>query len=156
MGENSVRRRQLLKTVAGTGVALAVGAGTASAGRDPDEFRITFNRQTRRLTAEEPSVLVARADLPERGLVMVHDARDMEDTPESGCPDTHEIYGETEVLDPGHYGGITVPLRDVPAAPGSENLVAMIHAVDEDEERECPPEIRENADIAFISPPGQS
>lgn len=156
MLKNPIRRRQLLKTVAGSSVALAIGTGTASASREPDEFRIKFNRQTRRLSVEEPSVLVARADLPERGFVMVHDAHDMEGMSESGCPDNHDIYGETSVLNPGRYGGMKVPLTDVPAAPGTEELVAMIHTVDGDDEKECPPEVREKADIKFISPPGQS
>ncbi|MBP1923759.1 hypothetical protein J2751_002804 [Halorubrum alkaliphilum] len=152
MLKRPIRRRQLLKSVAGTSVALAVGTGTANASHDPDEFRIEFNRQTRRLNAKEPSVLVARADLPERGFVMVHDTHDMEDMSESGCPDTHEIYGKTDVLDPGHYGGMKVPLTDVPAAPGTEELVAMIHTVDDGDQKECPPEVREKADVKFISP----
>ena len=154
MPRNPIRRRQLLKTVAGTSVALAVGTGTANASHDPDEFRIEFNRQTRRLNAEEPSVLVARADLPEGGFVMVHDTHDMEGMSESGCPDNHEVYGETEVLDPGHYGGMKVPLTNVPEEPGTEELVAMIHKGGPEDDK-CPPEVREKADVKFISPPGR-
>ncbi|MFC6721607.1 DUF7282 domain-containing protein [Halobacteriaceae archaeon SHR40] len=156
MSENLIRRRQLLKTVAGTSVALAVGTGTANASHNPDEPRIEFNRQTRRLSVKEPSVLVARADLPEGGFVMVHDTHDMEGMSASGCPDNHEVYGETENLDPGHYGGVKVPLTNVPEEPRTDKLVAMIHTVDEDGKKECPPEIREKADVKFISPPGQS
>jgi hypothetical protein len=80
----------------------------------------------------------------------------MAGTSESRCPRDHEIYGETDVLEPGHYGGVKVPLTDVPATSGTEKLVAMIHTVDETGKKGCPPEVRENADVKFLSPPGQS
>ena len=151
-------RRSVLRGVGAAGVALAgFGTGTASASHIPDEFRIVFHRQTRRLDVEEPSVLVARADLPERGFVMVHEPRDgMGGMSAMGCPDMHDIYGVTEVLDPGHYGGVKVPLTNVPDEPGTEELVAMIHTVDGDGKKTCPPEIRDTADVRFISPSGQS
>ena len=151
-------RRSVLRGVGAAGVAIAsFGTGTASATHVPDEFRIEFHKQTRRLDVEDPSVLVASASLPEQGFVMVHETHDgMEGMSESGCPDMHDIYGETEVLDPGHYGGVKVPLEKVPAEPGTEELVAMIHTLNEDGNKECPPEIREKSDVRFISPPGQS
>ena len=152
----SQSRRSVLRRVGAVGLALVgFGTGTVHASHDPDEFRIEFHRQTRRLNAKQPSVLVARADLPEGGFVMVHDTHDMEDMSESGCPDNHEIYGETEVLDAGHYGGVKVPLTNVPEEPGTEELVAMIHEGDP-EDHKCPPELREKADVKFISPPVQS
>lgn len=67
-------RRSVLRRSGVAAAAFAgLGAGTARAGHDPDEPRIEFHRQTRRLDTDIPSVLVARADLPEGGFVMVHD-----------------------------------------------------------------------------------
>ena len=150
-------RRSILQQVGAVGLALVgFGTGTAHANHDPDEPRIEFHRQTRRINGDEPAVLVARADLPERGFVMVHDTYTMEDMSGPGCPDNHEIYGETSVLDPGHYGGMKVPLTNVPEEPGTEKLVTMIHTVDEEGKKVCPPEVHEQADVRFISPPGQS
>jgi hypothetical protein len=116
--------------------------------------------------ADTPSVLVARADLPEGGFVMVHDrpasgghhantgnvdavsegsrresdGRTGEGTGDGGTGETHsghghthDIFGITEYLAPGHYGGVKVPLETVPA-PGTYELVAMLHKDDGNEE----------------------
>lgn len=157
MSEETIRRRKVLKTVAGTGVALAVGTGTANASHNPIDFRIEFNRQTRRLDVDEPSVLVARAYLPDDGLVMVHETHDMDnmgDMDNGGCPEKHDIYGEKK-LDAGHHGGVKIPLKDVPDDPGTEELKAMIHTVGGDGHK-CPPEVHKTADVTFISPPSRS
>ncbi|AUX08985.1 hypothetical protein AArcSl_1354 [Halalkaliarchaeum desulfuricum] len=143
----------MLRGIGVTGIALAgFSSGTVTASHDPDEFRIEFNKQTRRLDVEEPSVLVASAHLPESGFVMVHETHDhdMGNMSDSGCPDMHEIYGDTDILDPGHYGGITVPLDKSPDEAGTEELVAMIHEVDNGDDKICPPEIRQKADVRFI------
>jgi hypothetical protein len=140
------------------GVLAGLGVGSTRAAHTPADPRIEFHRQTRRLDVDTPSVLVARADLPDGGFVMVHDkpasgghhadAPGVDGTRENeidgrtgdenggrGGSDgedhsdhdhTHDAFGITAYLDPGHYGGVTVPLTEVPA-PGTYELVAMLH-----------------------------
>jgi hypothetical protein len=126
----------------------------ASAGHDPVTPRIEFYDQTRRLDVDTPTVLVARADLPDGGFVMVHDkpasgghhgseeivadgsgestsSTDGGDGGEggedhSGHGHMHDIFGITAYLAPGHYDGVTVPLQRVPET-GTYELVAMLH-----------------------------
>jgi hypothetical protein len=189
-------RRSVLRQFGAAAVVLSgLGAGTARAGHDPEEPRIEFHRQTRRLDADTPSVLVARADLPRGGFVMVHDkpasgghhanvssVDDVSGTSggdhsggdggggeggegkgHSGCE--HGIYGITEYLAPGHYGGVTVPLERVPT-PGTYELVAMLHEDDGNEEFDgCGTDghystdgshVHAVADVRFISPTDRS
>lgn len=181
-------------------VATGLGAGAASAGHDPDEPRIEFHRQTRRLDVDTRSVLVARADLPEGGFVMVHDEPASEGHHEStrlvdgvsgsagrgnggrtrsgggndgdatggdhaGHDHRHDVFGITGYLDPGHYGGVAVPLETVPN-PGTYGLVAMLHRDDGNEEfdghgrdghyRTDGSNLHVNADVRFVSPTGRS
>lgn len=152
-----ISRRTVLGRLGATaGVLAGLGAGPVRAGHTPDEPRLEFHRQTRRLDAETPSVLVARADLPDGGFVMVHDkppsgdhhasagrvdvgagftddehVRARSDNGGTGDDHTghthrHDIFGITVYLPPGHYGGVKVPLTTVPA-PGTYELVAMLH-----------------------------
>ena len=181
----------------GIGTAAAVfadlGAGTASAGHDPVTPRIEFHNQTRRLDVDTPSVLVARADLPEGGFVMVHDkpasgghhgsAETVADVSgestsstddggggsggedHSGHGHMHDVFGITNYLAPGHYGGIRVPLQRVPES-GTYELVGMLHKDNGNEEfdghgqdphyRTDDSDLHVDADVRFISPPGRS
>lgn len=188
-------RRAVLGGLGAAAWALTgVGAGTARAGHDPEVPRIEFHSQTRRLDVDTPTVLVARADLPEGGFVMVHDrpasgghhadagsadgragfgGRESASRTSSGSGDgtggdhtghghRHEIFGITEYLDAGHYGGVTVPLERVPA-PGTHDLVAMLHRDDNGNEafdghgtdphyRTDDTDLHVDADVRFISP----
>ncbi|MFC7133616.1 MULTISPECIES: DUF7282 domain-containing protein [Salinibaculum] len=164
-------------------VALAgVGTGTAQASQDSADARIEFSKQTRRLDVDVPSVLIARADLPEGGFIMVHETPDSGghhasvqggddvstssnggDGGHSGC--THEIYGITGYLAPGSYGGVALPLETAPA-PGTYELVAMLHRDDGNETFDgCANDghysadgshVKAVADVRFISPTERS
>lgn len=180
------------------GVVTGLGAGTARAGHDPDAPRVEFHRQTRRLDVDTPSVLVARADLPEGGFVMVHDEPasgghhasrrvfDGASGPDgrgtggrtrtgdgnegdgtggdhAGHDHGHDVFGVTEYLPPGHYGGVAVPLERVPP-PGTDDLVAMLHRDDGNEAFDGHgrdehystdgSSLHVNAAVRFVSPTG--
>lgn len=168
---------------AAAGVAAGLGTGTARAGRVPADPRIEFHRQTRRLDADTPSVLVARADLPEGGFVMVHDepasgghhasvrfSSNDHGGSGSGADHTghdhdHDVFGITTYLDPGRYGGVRVPLTEAPA-PGPYELVGMLHADDGNETFDDPArdqhyridgsDLHVTADVRFIAPTDRS
>lgn len=120
---------------------LGSGAGVASARHGPDEPRVIFNRQTRRI-ADPTTVVVPRADLPEGGWVVVHDGDHSghggggdghgggsgSDGGHGGDGHDHRILGVAGPFEPGHYGGLKVELDEWESPePGTRTLTAMLH-----------------------------
>jgi hypothetical protein len=119
----------------GGGLFAVTGSGLAAAKHVPETPRITFNKQTRRVRANRPTtVVVPRADLPEGGYVVIHHGRH-EGHANGGGDHTHgggdhHIIGHSEYLEPGHYGGLKIPVS--PPGTGEQTLTAMLHKEDGD------------------------
>jgi hypothetical protein len=123
-----------MRSLAALIVGLGAGTGVTSARHRPDEPRVIFNRQTRQI-ADPTTVVVPRADLPDGGWVVVHGGDHSGHSGDNGhsTGHHHRILGVTDLLPPGHYGGLKVELSTVPA-PGTEMLTAMLHRNTGDDE----------------------
>ncbi len=133
---NEFTRRATMSLLGG-GLFAVTGSGLAAAKHVPETPRITFNKQTRQVRANRPTtVVVPRADLPEGGYVVIHHGRH-ERNANGGSNHTHgegdhHIIGHSEYLEPGHYGGLKIPVS--PPGTGEQTLTAMLHKDDGDGE----------------------